>query len=265
MNNTDIAYQGTQSIARAVAVLKAFEPEPHQLTPQQISKRIGLNRSTVYRILSALEHEGLVASDEAGRYTLGPELVVLGSLALRQMNLRQVAQPFLRDLARRSGETVDLEIMHGANVMIVEEIPGDHLLSASNIIGTVYPAHCTSTGKLLLAYLPPEALAAVLAGGLCACGPRSITDEQTLRAELRKVVARGYATSYEELEAHLHAVGAPIFDHQGQAIAALGISGPSARLPRRREPEIAAMLIAACAEISRRLGYQPQEGKRVTG
>jgi DNA-binding IclR family transcriptional regulator len=255
MNNTS-NYSGTQAIARAVAILKAFGPESARRTPQELSSRTGLNRSTVYRILNALEREELVASDGAGRYYLGSGLAILGGLALRQLDLRGVALPFLRELAKRSGETVDLEVLRGAHVIIVEELPGDYLLSTSSNVGTIWPAHCTSTGKLLLAALPPAELDALLAGGLPACGPRSITDPAALRDELRVALARGYATSYEELEAHLHAVGAPIYDHLGRLVAAVSVSGPAARMPRRREPELARMTLDACARISHALGYR---------
>jgi IclR family transcriptional regulator, acetate operon repressor len=261
MNNPSI-YSGTQAIARAVAILKAFGPDPAQRTPQELSSRTGLNRSTVYRILNALEREELVVSDGAGRYHLGPELAILGGLALRQLDLRGVALPFLRDLAKRSGETVDLEVLRGTQVLIVEELPGDYLLSTSSNIGTLWPAHCTSTGKLLLAALSPNELDTLLAGGLCTCGPRSITDAAALRAELRATLARGYATSYEELEAHLHAVGAPIYDHQGRIVAAVSISGPAARMPRRREPELVRMVVESCAQISHALGYRPRTEDR---
>jgi DNA-binding IclR family transcriptional regulator len=255
MNSTSI-YSGTQAIRRAVAVLKAFGPEPVHLTAQQISQRTGLNRSTVYRLLSALEHEGLLAADATGRYRLGPDMAILGTLALRQMDLRAVALPCMRGLAERSGETIDLEILHGNQVMIIEEIAGDHLLSATSNIGTLYPAHCTSTGKLLLAALPADTLSVLLADGPSRCGPRTITDADALRAELQAALERGYATSYEELEAHLHAIGAPIYDHQERMVAALSISGPAARMPYRREAEIARLLMDACAEISRGLGYR---------
>ena len=103
---------------------------------------------------------------------------------------------------------------------------------------------------------------AVLTVGLRACGPRAITDPELLRADLRASLARGYATAYEELEAYLHAIAAPIYNHDGQIVAALSVSGPAARMPRRREPAIAGMLTDACAEISRALGYRavPRDG-----
>ncbi|HEX9373549.1 MAG TPA: IclR family transcriptional regulator [Roseiflexaceae bacterium] len=254
--NTPLAYSGTQAIRRAVAVLKAFGPEPASITPQQISQRTGLNRSTVYRLLSALECEGLVVADDAGRYRLGPDMAILGTLALRQIDIRAVALPFMRSLAERTGETIDLEMLYGAHVIIVEEITGDHLLNATSNVGTIHPAHCTSTGKVLLAGLPLAALDAILAGGLIVCGPRTITDAAALRADLQASRARGYATCYDELEAHLNAIGAPIYDHHGRIAAAVSISGPAARLPRRHEAEIARLLIDTCAQISHALGYR---------
>ena len=256
--NSHSMYNGTQAIRRAVAVLKAFGPDSGRLTAQQLSQRTGLNRSTVYRLLSALDHEGLVVAGEDGRYRLGPDMAILGTLALRQIDLRTLALPFMRALAQSSGETVDLEMLHGTHVMIVEEVQGDHLLNASSNLGTLYPAHCTATGKLLLAALPAEVLDAILTRELCACGPRAITDPELLRADLHAGLARGYATAYEELEAHLHAVASPIYDHGGRLAAALSISGPAARMPPRRERELARMLAEACAEISRAQGHRAQ-------
>lgn len=239
-----------------MAVLKAFGPDSRLRTPLELSERTGLNRSTVYRLLSALEGEGLVQSAGNGRYRLGSELAILGSLALRQMDLRSIAQPFLRDLAAASGETVDLEVLHGAQTLIIDEVSDDHLLSTASNIGTLYPANCASTGKILLAFLPNEQLEAILANDLLACGPASITDPELLRAELDVVRQRGYATSYDELEIHLHAFGAAIFDHQGLAVAAISVSGPAARMPREREAEIAALVQATCHAISNQLGYR---------
>lgn len=252
MNNE--AYSGTQAVQRAVAVLQSFGPGAAPLTPQEISRRTGLNRSTIYRLLSALESAGFVVADD-GRYRLGPELIALGGLALRQTDLRAAALPALRELARRTGETIDLEVLRGGEVVIVEEVAGDHLLSTASNVGTRYPAHCTATGKVLLARLPPARLDEFLAAPLSVCGPRTLTGP-ALRAALEQALTRGYAASYEELEAHLHAIGAPVFDHDGQVIAAVSISGPAARLPQRSEAQLAELLIGCCSEISRMLGYR---------
>jgi DNA-binding IclR family transcriptional regulator len=132
-------------------------------------------------------------------------------------------------------------------VLIIEEVAGDHRLTVTGNIGRTYPAWRTSTGKALLALLAPDS-----AGPL----PGLVDRMAALEPELELIRQRGYATSYEELEAHLNAVGAPVFDHTGQAVAAVSISGPAARLPRAREREIAALVINATRAISRELGYR---------
>src|SRR5512136_1278481 len=128
-------YHGTQAVSRAVSILKVFESANNGLTAAQIAAQLDLNRSTVHRLLSVLEAEGLVARDTTfsgesrnGAYRLGPTLVSLGGLALRQINLRAIALPQLRALAQKSGETVDLELLVGFDVMIVEEVPAEHML-----------------------------------------------------------------------------------------------------------------------------------------
>jgi DNA-binding IclR family transcriptional regulator len=243
-------YSGTQAVDRAVALLRAFGPDPAPLTPQELSQRTSLNRATVYRLLSALEHTGFVASDGSGRYRLGPELIALGGLAVRGIDLREVALPHLRALAIHSGETVDLEVLRDGNVLIIEEVTGSHLLTTSGNLGQTYPAWRTSTGKILLSYLPEEQREALYQ---LPSWPKA-SALATLRTEIALARHHGYATSYEELEPHLHAVGAVILDHTDCAVAAVSISGPAARLPRSQEAQHAVLVRIACAAISHQLG-----------
>jgi IclR family acetate operon transcriptional repressor len=256
MNNP---YQGTQAVLRAISVLQAVGSAPGPRSPQELSRGTGLNRSTIYRLLSALEDEGFVVADASGRFRLGPALIALGGLALRQIDLRELALPHLRELARQSGETVDLEVLSGSNVLIIEEVTGDHLLTTSGNIGRTYPARRASTGKALLASLPPGQLAAAL--GLPPTASVD-TSDPAFAQELALARERGYATSYEELEAHLHAIGAAILDHTGAAIAAISVSGPAARLMREREREIALLVRQTCALISGELGYRTMDDGR---
>lgn len=265
MNNRGDAQTGAQAVRRALLILKAIGRETDALGPADLARRTGLNRSTVYRLLRALEHAGMVVAVDGGRYVLGPELITLGAAALQQIDLRRIALPILQDLASSSGETVDLEVLVGGEVLIIEEVPGEHLINASSNIGTRYPARCTATGKALLAHLPPAQRATAIAESARGCGPRALDDSQ-LGAELKIIQERGYATSYEELESHLHAIGAAILDHRGVAVAAVSVSGPAARMPIAREPTIAALVIDACARISRALGYRNgNPGDKETG
>ena len=258
-------YHGTQAVGRAVSILKEFESSPSGLTAAQLATRLDLNRSTVHRLLSVLEAEGLVARDASllgeGRnsaYRLGPTLVSLGGLALRQINIRTLALPHLRALAQKSGETVDLEILVGREVMIVEEVRGEHMLrvGVGDNVGARYPAHCTSTGKLLLAALEDDELREVLSGKLIATAPGTIVDKLMLREQIEQARRQGWAYAWEELEIGLVAVGASIHGRDGQVVAAVSISGPTVRITKTRIKELAAMVIDAAQRISRDIGYR---------
>ena len=256
-------YHGTQAVARAVSILKTFESTTSGLTAVQIAAKLNLNRSTVHRLLSVLEAEGLVARDSTlngdrhSAYRLGPTLVSLGGLALRQINLRAIALPYLRALAQKSNETVDLEILVGAEVMIIEEVPAEHMLrvGVGDNIGSRYPAHTTSTGKLLLAGLSESELKATLPTKLAALTPHTIVDKTTLRAQLDEARVKGWALSWEELEPGLAAVGAPIYGRDGESIAAVSISGPTARIERSQIKNLAMLVMDTTRRIGRELGF----------
>src|SRR5512143_315149 len=232
-------YHGTQAVSRAVSILKVFESANSGLTAAQIAARLNLNRSTVHRLLSVLEAEGLVARDTTfsaesrnSAYRLGPTLVSLGGLALRQINLRAIALSHLRSLAQKSGETVDLELLVGSDVMIIEEVPAEHMLrvGVGDNIGSRYPAHATSTGKLLLAGMSEPELKATLPNKLTALTPFTVTDRQILREQLDEARRLGWASSWEELEIGLAAIGAPIAGREGEPIAAVTTPGPTPRI-----------------------------------
>lgn len=253
---------GNQAVRRAIAVLKAFSEGAPEMGVTEIGRKIGLHKSTVYRLLSAFEGEGLIArNSENGRYRLGPELIVLGEQVLRQTDVHRVALPFLRELADRTGETVDLEILSGGNVVTIEEIAGKHLVSAGGAIGMPWAAHATSTGKVLLANQPPEKQRQVLARVLKRYTPRTIVDPKTLAREIAKARAQGYAVSRGELEDHLVAVAMPIRGRNGEALAAISISGPDTRVTPDKLPGLIRMGTETCARISACLGY-PGTGSR---
>jgi DNA-binding IclR family transcriptional regulator len=258
-------YHGTQAVARAIRILKVFEQSSAALTAAQIAAKLSLNRSTVHRLLSILEAEGFVARESAietdarhSAYRLGPALVSLGGLALRQINIRSMALPHLRALAQRSGETVDLEILIGPEVMIIEEVQGDHVLrvGVGDSLGGRYPAHTTSTGKVLLAALNEAELNKFLSGKLIAVTPHTIVDKQVLREQIDQIRKQGWASAWEELEIGLMAVGAPIRDRDGQIIGAISLSGPTVRINRSAIKSLAALVIESAKNISRDLGFQ---------
>lgn len=253
---------GNQAVCRAIAVLKAFSDDAPEMGVTEVGRKIGLHKSTVYRLLSAFEGEGLIARNpENGRYRLGPELIVLGEQALRHTDVHRVALPFLRELADKTGETIDLEILSGGNVVTIEEIAGRHLVSAGGAVGMPWAAHATSTGKILLANQPLEKQRQVLARALKRYTPRTIADPKTLAREIARARAQGYAVSRGELEDHLVAVAMPIRGRNGDALAAISISGPDTRVTPEKLPGLIRTGLETCARISARLGY-PGAGSR---
>lgn len=256
-------YPGTQSALRAVRILKAFREAP-ELTLSELSRVAALNKTTAYRLLTALQSEGMVARSADGeRYRVGPELLALGSRSLGAPHLRLAARAELEALAQASQETVTLEILAGREVLILEEIMGRYVVGAMASAGTRWPAHATSTGKVLLAHLSKARRKELLARSLAAPTPRTVTDADALERELARVRARGFALSQEELESGFVAVGAPVRAASGEVVAAVSAGGPKARLSAERIAELTALVPAAAARISSRLGWGSEGGGEI--
>jgi DNA-binding IclR family transcriptional regulator len=254
-------YSGTQAVQRAVSLLKLFTDTRPEWGLTEMAKAAGLNKTTVYRLLTALASEGLVARSPAGEaYRLGPEAIAIGARALRSNDLRTVSRGFLADLARESDETATVEVLVEADVLIVDEVHSRKWLHASPSVGTRWPAHATSTGKVLLAHLSDADRKALLRIPLAQPARRTITTLAGLRDELTRVRSQGYATAVGELEDGYSAVGAPVRNHEGQVVAAVSVGGPSVRLPHDRLKALLPQLLEATEGISQQLGYGPTSG-----
>ncbi|HEV8122832.1 MAG TPA: IclR family transcriptional regulator [Gemmatimonadales bacterium] len=250
------AYSGTQAVRRAVALLKVFSDAKPEWGLTELARAAGLNKTTVYRLLTALASEGLVARNPATEaYRLGPEAIALGARALRSSDLRVVSHEYIDDLARRSDETATIEILVHGEVLIVDEVHSRSWLHASPSVGTRWPAHATSTGKVLLAALPESERKLVLKMPLVAVTRRTTTSMTSLRTDLAKVRSQGYAMAIGELEDGYSAMAAPVSDHEGRVVAAASVGGPSARLPMDRLRELLPVLLETTTRISKRLGY----------
>lgn len=249
-------YSGTQAVQRAVGLLKLFSDARPEWTLPELVAAAGLNKTTAFRLLSVLAAEGLVARVEEGAaWRLGPEAIALGARALRSSDLRAAGRPFLEELARRSGETATVETLAGADVLILDEVRGRGSLLGAPSVGTRWPAHATSTGKVLLAGLPGSAWRRVLRAPLARPARRTVATLSTLGRELARVRAQGYATALGELEDGYNAIGVPVRDHEGRVTAAVSIGGPGVRLPLDRLKARLPLLREAAAGISRRLGF----------
>jgi DNA-binding IclR family transcriptional regulator len=213
-------------------------------------------------LLAALEDEGLVVRQEAaGGYRLGPTAIELGARAQRASSVAGAARPEMESLTRATGETSSVEVLEGDETLILDEVQGDHLIGTSPSIGTRWPAHATSTGKVLLAATlerDPELVRQMArrnGGRLRGITPRTIRSTSRLVSELARVSRQGYATADGELEAGYVAIGAPVRRHDGSTVAAISLGGPSTRFTEARIPGLIKAVRDAAGRISQRLGW----------
>lgn len=221
---------------------------------------LGLHKTTVFRLLGALERaEFVVRDDDRQRYQLGPALFRLASQARRATGLHEAARHELEALAHDVGETATLEVLVGNEVLILDEVHGRFLVGGAPEVGMRWPAHATSTGKVLLAAAAVEGEhgrkpAHAPAGRLARRGPHTITTRAALERELAKVRRVGYAVGMEELEPGFVAIGAPVRNAHGRTVAAVSVGGPKARLGAARLRAAVERVRKAADRISRRLG-----------
>ncbi len=241
---------------RSVLLLKVLATGPAEKRLADFSEA-GLHKSTAFRLLEALRRHRLVALDEAtGRYRLGLGLFELGMAAVSRLDVGQCAPPFLETLARETGETASLGIFENPEVVHILRVESANPLRLPAQAGRRSPAYCTGIGKAILAHLEPDQLDQYLrAVSLKPRTPRTITDRDQLKQDLKRVRSRGYSLDDEEIFPGLRCVAAPIFGLDGGVVAGVSVAGPSSRMPKDSVPRFATRVVSAAAEISRRLGF----------
>jgi IclR family transcriptional regulator, KDG regulon repressor len=244
------------SVTTAVRLLKLFSVQDHELGISELSKRLGVAKSTVHRLASALLDEGLLEQNpENNRYRLGVALFGLGTLVRRRMEVVAEAKTFLTDLRAQTGENVRLAILNGTNVVYVNDFEGPHPVRLRSSIGLSKPAYCTAEGIVLLTGQPRETIDAMLAGEIVVPTPRAANDATAIRARIDEARRLGYAVDDEESENGMTCVAAPVHGGDGRVVAGIGVAGPRTRLRKRTIPALAARVVATAAQISARFGY----------
>lgn len=244
-----------QSVDRAVTILEILARRG-ETGVTEFAAELGVHKSTAFRLVAALEMRGLVEQPgERGKYRLGLGLIRLAGAATVRMDISQQSRPVCERLAAEVAETINVAILDGDHAVNIDQVYGPSALTTHNWVGQRTALHATSSGKVLLAYLPEEAQKQRLAAPLERFTPHTVTDPDLLLAQLNQVLVGGFAYCVEELEIGLNAVAAPVLAHNGQVVAAISASGPSFRLTEDRIPEVAAAVRAAADEVSGRLGY----------
>jgi IclR family acetate operon transcriptional repressor len=266
-----------QSIQRGAVFLDILSRYPRGLSLGELAQQAQLTKGTTHRILSTLAYLDFVRQDPMTKqYVLGFKLAELGDMVLSQLDLRNIARPFLIDLAERVQETVHLVVRDYDEALYIDKVELNFRQSGLQMIsrlGARIPMHCCSVGKVLLAHLPDETVAQIIRSrGLPPRTANTITDPKRLREHLKAVKKKGYAIDDEENEKGIRCTAAPILNGSGKLVAAISISGPTARLSMPHlQNTVSGRVREAALNISKALGFsqtqqppaaRPQAGDR---
>ncbi|HEX6385698.1 MAG TPA: IclR family transcriptional regulator [Anaerolineae bacterium] len=245
-----------QSIQRAAAILRSFTETEPELSVTELSQRLDLHKSTVSRILTTLQYEGLVGQNpENGKYRLGVGMVSLAGVALGRLDVRGLAQPHLNTLVEISQETINVTVLDGNECVNIERVASPKPIRYVGWIGRRTPLHCTASGKVLLAHMSPEERAGLLHFPLTKYTEKTIIEAARLEQSLAQVCIQGYAIVHEEFEDGFSAIAAPVFNHQGRVVATIAISGPTFRIDAETVASFVEPLLQTAQTISAEMGY----------
>jgi DNA-binding IclR family transcriptional regulator len=242
---------GAQAIERAIAILHCFTGDTADRGISDLAAEVHLGASTVHRIVRALCEGGYLAQDPASeRYHLGPTTVLLGQLASERLGL-SLARDELEALARETGESVNLGVRQGADVLVVLRVESNQPLRFDQEPGTRVPVHASAMGKALLAFSPgaPGDIVAALPD-LERLTSNTVTTRKRLVAELEAVRRDGFAQNNEERNVGVRAIAAPVLDRTGVARAAVAVQGPTVRMAPERTGELARAAVATARRIA---------------
>jgi DNA-binding IclR family transcriptional regulator len=239
-----------QTVDRALRILEYFEDGAETRGVSELAARLGVHRSTASRLVATLDAHGFLERVPGSEvFRLGPRLARLGLLASGHRDLTDLARRPMEELAERTGETVTLAIRDGDETITISQVGAHYVIEVRNWVGRRAPLHCTSDGKILLAFgngsVPP--------GPLRTLTGKTIATKSELARQLEEIRGRGWASALGEFEDGLHGVAAAVLDPAGRCHAALSVSGPSYRIAPEALPGLAEACIHAAEEIGSRL------------
>lgn len=247
-------------VTKVLRILETLHDAPAGLQLKDVALQTGINKSTAYRFLAHLEHDGYVFRDSSGAYAIGVRLARLASGLSYHTTLRKLSRPILQQLWRATGETVNLAVLDGREVLYLDVMESSHTFRLVSQVGLRRPVYCTALGKVMLSFIPEEEQQYFFEGmSFERFTPHTIRGAAQLRKEFALIRQRGYSLDNEEAYLGSRCIGAPIFEASGKIAAALSVSGPTTRVTREKVPTFAATAKNAALAISRTLGYSPAE------
>ena len=246
--------------ARVADVLLTFAGSGEQQGVSEISRRLGLSKAVVHRILRSLVSRRLVSWDEmSGGYRLGPA-ATLGARALRDLNLRENALPVLRQLQQESGETATVSELVGVSRVYLDQAPSLKEVKMTVEIGRPFPLHAGASSRAIMAFAPPDLRQQTLEGPLEALTPKTIVDREALELSISHVASVGAAASFGERQYGAASVAAPLLGNDGHAIGAVSTCGPVDRFDEAAVERLLPLVRSAAHEVSSRIGSHGEGG-----
>jgi len=254
----------SSTLANAIQLMDCFSKDEPYLGVREAARLTGISSSTTGRVLASLKELGLLVQDmETRQYALAGKVLAWAEVYTATLDVRRVALPFIYDLQRFTGETISLYILEGMERVCVERLESEQNVRMVARVGRYLPLHAGSAGKLFLAYMSEEQRELVFENEeRKVFTPMTITDPDKLREECAMILQRGYALSHGEWTADASGVAAPIFNQRGQMVAALTISGPTQRFTPDKVDKFSNNCIRTGLQISRLLGYNPQQNRK---
>jgi IclR family KDG regulon transcriptional repressor len=244
-----------KSLDLALRVLASFNGARRERGVTDLAQDFRVSKATIYRVLVTLERHGYVAQNPmTGRYRLGARLGQITRSAGPRLDLPAEARPYMEQLREHTGEVVHLDVLDGDEVVVIAKLDGLQPIQVMSRVGDRGPAHCVSTGKVLLAHADPHTFDRVVAGGLLRYTERTHATASSLSKELERIREGGYAVNWGEWRAEARGIAAPIVDSTLQVVAAVGICSPSTRLTEECVSAYTPVVVDAAVRLSVHLG-----------
>lgn len=243
------------SVDRAIELLLLLESASHDMGITELSKLLGVQKSTVHNLVQTLLGRDFVRQTDSGRVTLGFRLMRLGTAAADRLDIRRIADPILRELAAVANEYVLLAVLNRDEVTIIDSVAPQRTTFIVPRIDFSQTFHCTALGKIFLAYGSEQRQKVILTQPLSHYTPYTLISAETVTAEIAKIRKQGFAVSCNETIEGVTCIGAPVFNAHRKLEAAVSISSATARLTIDRYQEMADILKNKAAAISKMIGY----------
>lgn len=248
--------KNVQSVDRALGILESLSMHPKGLGVGEISERTQLHKSTVHRLLATLVDKGYVKQNRDNNYQLTLKLFELGNKVVEELDVIEVAKPYLEEILEVINEVVHLVVLEGNAIVYVDKVEPDKTIRMHSRIGIRRPLYCTAVGKAILATMEDAEVEQIWEkSDIKKLTEHTITDLDAMKEELKRIRTRGYSTDEQENEIGVRCIAIPLLDYTQKAWGAISISGPVERMTDAVFEDIIPVLIAIGNQIGNELGY----------